>query len=122
MEKNLSIKSLDELHKLAVDNDDLESHIKLLISEVEQKIIEAIQTGLSFVIIPIMIGDYQLLTYNQDDSTKIIVYNIMKVLSNNKYIIKLKKLNNGYHIIIDISNRSGSKLTGMLNDYLNKFL
>lgn len=122
MENKIKIKNLDELHKIAICNDDIENHIKLLVTESEQKIIEGIQTGLSTVVLHVTHGSYHLLTYSIEDSTKILVYNLIKILSIAKYGIKLKRVNMGYNVIIDISNRSGGKLTNMLNEYLNNFI
>lgn len=122
MEKNIKIKTLDELHKLAIDTSDLEDHIKILVQETEQRIIEGIQTGLNSVAIPISQSDYNLLTYNREDSVKIVTYNLLKILQNNKYKIGLKKIHLGFSVIIDISKRSGSDVIKMLDNYLNNFI
>mgnify|MGYP003425325525 FL=1 len=107
---------------MAVDTSDLERYIKIMIEELETKIIECLQNGLSKVIFPVHIGDYNMPVYSRDDSTKIIVYNLIKTLQSAKYSVKLVKTKDSYNLNIDISNRSGSKTTAMLNDYLNKFL
>ncbi len=122
MENKIKIKNFDELYKIAVNTEDLEGHIKILVNEIEQKIIEGIQTRLSTIIIPISHSTYHLLTYTTEDATKIVLFNIIKILTNAGYKLKLKQVIEGFNLFIDISTRSGTKLTNILNDYLNKFL
>ncbi len=117
-----SIRTLEELHKLAINSEEIIGFVKILINETEDTIIHALQSHKTEVTIPIYFGQYNLTSYNKLDAVKILTFNLIQVLKEKKYSVKLQRVTRGFNVIIDLSNVSGSVVSNMLDTYLNQYI
>lgn len=119
--RKFSIKSLEELYKIAISSEDIENYIKVVISETEEKIIKALQSNQAQVVINIGSQDYNLVAFGNDLAYKIIAYNLVLSLSEKKYAFSVKRAKNNIYILINLSDKSGMELNKMLDTYLQSF-
>ena len=119
--RKFSIKSLEELYKIAISSEDIENYIKVVISETEEKIIKALQSNQSQVIVNIGSQDYNLVAFGNELSYKIIAYNLVLTLTEKKYSFCVKRAKNNIYVVINISDKSGMEINKMLDTYLQSF-
>jgi hypothetical protein len=117
-----SIRSLDELYKVAICSEEMSDHIKMLIQDSEEVIIKALQTREDNAIIPILYNSYNLVSFTPEETVKILSFNIIKVMNDKNYPVKLIKKNKGYYIIINLKSVANSALHKQLDNYLSQFL
>ena len=117
-----TIKSLDELHRIAINSDEVIGFVKILINEIEAAVLKSLQTQDSKAVIPIYYDHYNLSSFNKLDAVRIITYNLIQILHEKKYDIKLEKVSKGLHLIINLSNISGTSASLAIDNYLSQFL
>lgn len=119
--KNINIKSIDELRRSAISGQDITHHVKTLVRSIETSIMQAIRMREDKLIVQIPYGIYNFECFSAISSVKIMAFNIIQILEHNGYSVNLRDINNDYHIIIDLTKYGGKGIDDMLDQYLNKY-
>jgi hypothetical protein len=117
-----SIRSLDELYKVAICSEEMSDHIKMLIQDSEEIIIKALQTREDNAIIPILYNSYNLVSFSPEETVKILAFNIIRVMGDKNYPVKLVKKNTGYFLIVNLKSVASTALHKQLDTYLMQFI
>lgn len=99
----------------------MSEHVKILISDSEDIIIKALQTREDQAIIPILFNSYHLDSFSPEEAVKILAFNLIKVMNEKDYPLRLVKKNNGYFLVINLKNVAGSTLHKHLDNYLSDY-
>lgn len=113
------IKSLEELRKVAMNSGEIEKNIKILVREIEEKIILGMQRSMSKISIALSTCDYQFIACDEKQGVKIILCNLLEILSRKQYTVGVHEGEQGYVIVIDISKNK--KELEALDGYIRKF-
>ena len=117
-----TIRSLDDLYKIAICSDEMSEHIKMLIQDTEEVIIKALQTREEYAYIPILYNSYNLVSFSPEEAVKILTFNIVRIMDEKGYPVKIKKKNVGYLIVVNLRNVASSNLNKQLDKYLSDFI
>jgi len=113
------MKSLDELRRVAMNVGEIEKNVKVLVREIEEKIVMGMQKGLSRVKIFLSNCDYQFIACDGNHGVKIILYNLLEILNSKSYTVRVAEDEGGYTVYIDISKNK--KEIQLLDAYINKY-
>lgn len=119
--KNINIKSIDDLKREAINGKIINRYVDALARSIEVDVKSALRNRDSSVIIPIIYGTYILDCFDEVESTKIMVYNILQVLSKQDYPVEIVNNIDGYYIHINLEKYCGKKIHEMLDSYLNQY-
>lgn len=116
-----TIRSLDELYKVAICSDEMSDHIKILIQDTEEIIIKALQTREDCAYIPILYNSYNLVSFSPEETVKILTFNIVRIMDEKGYPVKIEKKNVGYLVVVNLKNVASSNMNKQLDKYLSEF-
>ncbi len=97
-----SIRSLDDLFRSAVNSEELIGHTKLLLADIEHAIILALQSKQRTVRFSINQHDFYLESFTPKEAVKILVYNVVRAMSEKKYTVKVSPTLHGYDLHITL--------------------
>lgn len=119
--KNINIKSIEDLQRTAIGGRDIQHHVRALANHVENEIINAIRIRDSYVTVAVLYGTYRLECFNDIESVKLMVYNIIQLLNRSGYAFEIKTSEDGYYIIINLTRYNGKYVDTMLDSYIDQF-
>jgi tRNA(Ser,Leu) C12 N-acetylase TAN1 len=116
----LNMKSLEDLKKAAINSAELTKYVRVLVRELEDKILAGLKQHMKFVSVDMYFYTYSTIAADTEECAKIILYNILEIMKTKKYKVKVIPTKGGYKIVVDISENSN--LIESLDKYLAPYM